>query len=222
MKANLVTTSILVCGAALAVPSPARAEEPPGAYSYAWHDSRLRSDFGVSAVLGAGVTGFTNQTMRDSLTSSVGGLWNLRATIGSHTPLGVDVAYVGTAADINALIGTRSGTLVGTAVEAALRFNILPHNDWNPYVAAGLGWQRYDVTGATFQLSDSGMNDHDNSVIFPFSAGVAYRDTTGLVFDLHGIFRANANQGLVLEKVGGSDYAPMHSWEASAALGYEF
>jgi hypothetical protein len=91
-----------------------------------------------------------------------------------------------------------------------------------------VGWQRYDVTGRTVSLSDSGMNPSDNSIEFPMGAGIGYRDPSGLVFDLRGTFRANTDQGLVLEpganpnSASSNNYAPMHTWEASAAVGAEF
>lgn len=214
--------SMLVGVAALAVPTAVVADdETPDIYSYSWHDSRLASDFGVSTLVGGGVSGFTDQTMRDT-TSAASGLWNLRLTLGSHTPLGFEAGYVGTAANINALIGDQSGTLVGTTVEGALRYNILPHYAINPYAFAGIGWQRYDVTGAAFTTSDSGMADSDNSVVYPMGLGVAYRHTSGIVADLRGTFRANTNSGLVLTDPGSKDFAPLHTWEASGAIGYEF
>lgn len=214
------TLGIFVAGAVLA-PGLALADDPdPDGYS--WKDSRLQSEIGVSTILGGGITGFTDQTMRDATTRNVGGLWDLRVTIGSHTPLALDVGYVGTAADVNALAGAQSGTLVGSTFEGAVRYNILPHGSWNPYAFVGMGWQRYDITGADFTLSDAGMRDSDNSIVFPMGAGVSYRDRSGLVLDLRGTFRANTEQGLVLESIGSDSYAPMHSWEASAAAGYEF
>jgi hypothetical protein len=215
----MFTATMLACGASLLVSRAARADDP---FNYDWHDSKVQSDIGVSTTLGGGVTGFTDKTMRDSMTSNVGGLWDLKVTLGSHLPLAVDVNYVGSAANVNALVGSQSGTLVGTTAEGALRYNIMPHFKWNPYAFAGIGWQRYDITGATFKLSDSGMNASDNSVVFPMGAGISYRDTSGLVVDLHGTFRANANPGLVLESPGSSNYAPMHTWAASGAIGYEF
>jgi len=57
---------------------------------------------------------------------------------------------------------------------------------------------------------------------------LSIRDRIGFVVDLRGTFRANTDQGLVLENPGATntpssnDYAPMHTWEASAAVGYEF
>lgn len=191
-------------------------------FGYAWREDGLRTGIGVSAILGGGVSGFTDQTMR-STTSDVGGLWNLRVTIGSHIPLGVDLSYIGTATDIPMPAG-QSATLIGTTAEAALRFNILPHYEWNPYVFAGAGWQRYDVTKSSGTMQLAGMRDSDDLIEFPMGTGVQYR-RAGFVADLRGTFRATTEENLVPRTPGddGDDeFVPMHTWEASAALGYEF
>jgi len=191
---------------------------------YAWSDDLMRSRIGVSAILGGGVGGFTDRTMRNS-TSDIGGLWGLRVTIGSHIPLGVELGYTGSATNLRGLPAGQNGTLIGTTAEGALRYNVLPHLPWTPYAFAGIGWQRYDVAEASVTLSDSGMNDHDNLLEFPMGAGLAYR-MSGFVFDVRGTFRAATEQNLVLRQPAAaptsSDFAPMHTWEASAALGYEF
>lgn len=218
-ESMLVTT--LVC-AAIAAPRNARAEDPPDQYGYSWHDSRMRSDYGVSTTLGGGIGSFTGQEMRDAVASPVGGLWDLRVTIGSHTPLGLEVGYLGTATSIDALTGSQSGTLVGTTAEGALRYNVLPHYAFNPYAFAGVGWQRYDMTGGTFTLSDTGMNATDNELAIPMGVGLSYRADNGLIIDARGTFRAAIGPDLVLTTVGGTDYAPMHTWAATAAAGYEF
>lgn len=212
--------AILAAGA-VSAPTAAFADES-GRFGYAWREQGLKSEYGVSTILGGGVTGFTDKTMRDATTSNVGGLWDLRVTLGSHTPIGLDLAYVGTAANLEALDQSQSGTLVGTSVEGTLRYNILPHYLCNPYVFAGVGWQRYDVTGAAFTVGGTGMNDTDNAVVLPMGIGVAYRDKSGLVIDARGTFRADTNSKLVLEAMDSPNYAPMHTWEASAAVGYEF
>lgn len=206
-------------------PAPVAEAAPPDMYSYAWSEPGLQSGIGVSTILGGGVSGFTDSTMRDT-TSDLGGLWDLRVTIGSHVPLALDLSYVGTATSIDGLPGTGDSTLIGTALEGAVRFNILPHYAWCPYVFAGAGWQRYDVTGDNdnVSLAFNGMNDHDNLLEFPLGAGVAFRDR-GFVFDLRGTFRATTDEDMVLETAPsptGTDFASMHTWEASAALGYEF
>ena len=66
------------------------------------------------------------------------------------------------------------------------------------------------------------MNGFDNNVVFPMGAGVAYRVPSGFVADIHGTFRAATSPDLVLQSVGSSNYADMHTWEASGAIGYEF
>jgi hypothetical protein len=190
-------------------------------YGYEWRDDQVGSEIGVGVIVGGGVSGFTDKAMRE-VTNDVQGLWNMRATFGTRIPIGLDVAYVGTASNINALTGTQSGTLVGTTLEGALRFNVMPHYAWNPYVFAGLGWQRYDVTGARFAQSDIGIADRDNLLEVPLGGGLQYRNA-GFMFDLHGVFRATTDQNLVLENPfnGQAGFVPMHTWEASANIGFE-
>jgi len=202
--------------------SPELLEYDP--YGYGWYEPGLMSGVGVSAVLGGGVTGFTDRTMRNT-TSDLGGMWDLKITIGSHVPLALELGYMGSATNINGLPTGQKGTLIGTTAEAALRYNILPHYAWTPYVFGGVGWQRYDVTQATVSLSDGGMNDHDNLLEFPVGSGLAYR-MQGFVFDLRGTFRATTDNNLVLTtptlNPSSNNFAKMNSWEASAAIGYEF
>jgi len=195
-------------------------------YGYHWHEPSLASGIGVSTIIGGGVAGFTDRTMR-STTSDVGGLWGARIAIGSHLPLALELGYTGSATNINGLPTGNKGTLIGTTAEGTLRWNVLPHYSLTPYVFAGAGWQRYDVTQTSVSLSDSGMNDHDNLLVFPMGTGVAYR-MGGFVADVRGTFRAATEQDLVLKDqtllgtTNSNDFAPMHTWEASAALGYEF
>lgn len=192
--------------------------------TYAWRDNGVPSGIGISTILGGGVVGFTDKTMRNT-TADVGGLWDLRVTIGSHLPLALDVSYIGTATNLHGLPASRSGTLLGTTVEGALRYNILPHAPVTPYIFGGVGWTRYDVTETNVSLSDSGMNDKDNLLEFPMGVGFAYR-MAGFVADVRGTFRAATDQNLVLKNTvvnpTSDDFAKMHTWEASAALGYEF
>ncbi|HEY0193970.1 MAG TPA: hypothetical protein VGC42_22790 [Kofleriaceae bacterium] len=191
---------------------------------YAWSEKKMPSGIGVSALLGGGVSGFTDKTMRNS-TSNVGGLWDLRVAIGSHLPLALELGYIGTATNINGLPAARKGTLIGSTAEADVRWNILPHAPVTPYIFGGVGWQRYDVVKAQPTLADSGMNDHDNLLEFPAGLGVAYR-SNGLVADIRGTFRTTTDQNLVLKNATlnptSDDFATMHTWEAGASIGYEF
>lgn len=203
-------------------PQPEVYEAVPAPYSYAWMEPTLRSGIGIGFTVGGGVTGFTDKALRDTVSSDVGGLWDFRASIGTHIPLGIDVTYLGTAQNVNTLqTGQANGTLIGTTVEGALRFNMLPHNDLNPYVFGGVGWQRYDVHNMVFAHADTGLAQNDNLVEFPMGAGLSYRDPSGFTVDARGTFRAATASTLVIDPRTGN-YADLHSWEASAALGYEF
>jgi hypothetical protein len=200
---------------------PATVTVIPDPYSYGWNEPYLATGIGVGILAGGGITGFTDQSLRNITSSSVGGLWDVRATIGTHTPLGIDISYVGEANGLRTLTGASNGNLIGTTVEAALRWNILPHYAWNPYLFAGVGWQNFQVTNMQVASADSGLATHDNDVEFPMGAGMSFRDRSGWQFDVRGTFRAAPNSTLLFQPSSG-DYASAHSWEASAALGYEF
>lgn len=192
---------------------------------YAWHEPLLASGIGVSAILGGGVSGFTDKQMRNT-TSDLGGLWDLRVAIGSHLPLALELGYVGTATNINGLPTGNKGRLIGTTLEGALRFNVLPHMPFTPYAFIGMGWTRYDVNNTSISLADTGVRDHDNLMVFPMGVGLAYR-VGGFVADVRGTFRAATDNDLVVKDPAilfpaPSDFVPMHTWETSAAIGYEF
>jgi hypothetical protein len=194
--------------------------------SYAWGDPHLASGIGISTSLGGGVAGFTDKTMRNA-TSDVGGLWDLRVTLGTRLPLAVDLSYIGSATGLKGFSGRRNGNLIGTTVEGAIRWNVLPHAPFTPYIFGGAGWTRYDVTQNNVTLADSGMNPSDNLLEFPAGVGFAWR-AYGFTADVRGTYRQTMDQNLVLKSPLGAvtnnsdDFAPMHSWEASAAVGYEF
>lgn len=189
------------------------------AESYGWTDPRLSSGIGVGMILGGGVGGFTDQSMRNALSSNVEGLWDARLSLGTHIPLGLDLSYLGEAADLRTFTGQANGTLVGTTAEAALRWNMLPHAAVNPYIFAGIGWQRYDVSNMAFATADTGIANSDNLVEVPMGVGFSYRDRSGLLVDVRGTFRAVPSSTLVVDPSG--TYASANWWEASAALGYE-
>lgn len=194
--------------------------ERPSMYSYAWSEPAMYSRIGVGLTVGGGVSGFTDQSVRNTTDSQVGGLWSARGTIGTHIPIGLDLAYNGTAVNITPLAGGATGHLVGTNAEAALRYNVLPHYMWDPYVFAGIGWQRYDITNANFSMADTGLSDKENLAVFPLGAGITYRNRSGLVFDVRGTIRPAQSSTLLREPSGG--YASLHTWDAGGNVGYEF
>ena len=232
MTSRQWTCALLAAGACALVARPARAgvvvEHDDHGYpsdDYAWNDSHLQSGIGVAVTLGGGIAGFTDHTLRDT-TSPVGGLWDLRAAFGTHAPICIELGYLGTATQIQSLFGVSSAMLIGTTLEGDLRLNMLPHYVFDPYAFVGVGWTRYDID-EHFTLADTGIANEDDVVEVPVGGGVSYR-FDGLVADVRGTFRATRGSNLVLEEpampstVGTQRFAPMHSWEASLAIGYEF
>ena len=196
-------------------------------FGFEWHNPNLRSGIGVSTLLGGGVVQFTNSAMRNT-TSNLGGLWDLHVTFGTHLPLALDLAYVGTATHIAGLPTGNTATLIGSVAEGTLRWNVLPRLTWTPYVFGGVGYQRYDVTGNNVTLSDSGMNSSDNLLSVPAGVGFVWRGNNGLVADVHGTYRFTWFQDLVLNSgapitsTSSNDFVKLNNWEASASIGYEF
>lgn len=191
-----------------------------------WRDPAVYSGVGIGVNVGGGVFGFTDPALR-ALTPPVGGMWSFRSAFGTHIPLGVEVGYMGSANQIEGQFGRASATLFGTTLETALRYNIVPRSPWSPYAFIGVGWQHYQLDDRAFQLSDTGIANQDDLVVIPVGAGISYR-RGAIVTDLRGTFRAATNENLVLAdpeaslRDGTGGFAPMHQWDASLNVGYEF
>ena len=174
---------------------------------------------GLAVSAGGGAAGFTEKGMRDN--TGVCGSWDVLAQFSTRSWLSIEGQYLGTAGSIDSLIGGKNANLVGHAVGADVRFNVLPDGAIQPYGFVGAAYQRYDVTGANFTTSDAGMNDSDNLFQVPMGVGVAYR-VGSFITDVRGTFRPAFDSGLVLKSASSSDYVPMHSWGATARIGWEF
>ena len=197
-------------------------ESPPSI----WRDPTVTSGIGIGVHVGGGVTGFTDSALR-ATTSGVGGLWSARGVFGTRTPLAVEAGYVGTVHTIESQLGPQTATLLGTTLEAAVRYNAFPRDPLTPYLFAGMGWQRYSINDSAFKVSDTGIARSDDLLVLPFGGGFAYR-VGAVLADLRGTFRATRDQNLVLEapsdalRTGNGRFAPMHTWDASLNVGYEF
>lgn len=224
-------TCLFVCGAlgaaqgAYAQPRTAPVDvdvdvQQPGMYDYSWRDPRLMTGIGVGFTLGGGINGFVDNSIRDQTQNSVGGAWAARMTLGTHTPLGLDIGYTGSTTDLRSVGATdgrdvASPNLFSTTVEAALRWNMLPHYIVNPYVFGGAGWQRLSIKDAP-ALAD--IKARDDLTVFPVGGGVAWRGGSGLVLDARGTYRFTEQTTLLTTGLNTN----VDTWEASGNLGYEF
>lgn len=183
----------------------------------------LLSGIGIAIAAGGGASGFTNDAMRD--TTDIGGDWDVRLTFGTRSPLAFEASYIGSAQSIDALGLDDDAILVGNGLQGAVRLNATVESTVQPFLYAGLGWRRYDLTNVDVNLSD--VRGDDNVLEIPLGIGVAGR-WSGLIVDLRGEFRATTNGDLVPEftaesiALGEEDFASMHRWGVKATVGYEF
>jgi hypothetical protein len=178
----------------------------------------LVTKYGVALSLGGGVQDFTNAEVR-SLTS-VGGNWGLRLELGSLLPVSLELGYLGSAANIDSQFRRNRGTLVGTAVEGAIRGNLPTGTPLIPFAFAGLGWTNYTVTSTTFTRINDGINDGDNLLELPLGGGLAmhYR---GFDADVRFTYRPTINNNLIVNNadVLAPSYASMNTWSLGAQVG---
>jgi hypothetical protein len=180
-------------------------------YDYDRHGNLL-TDKGMSFSVGGGVVGMSDDDAND--VADAGGSWEARFVAGTRTPFAIEGAYVGTAQGIDALGLDEDAVLIGTGLEAAVRYNLNAQGTWVPYALVGAGWKRYDLANEDFNLSS--VEDDDNVFEVPLGIGLAYR-LEPVVIDARGTFRAAMGEDLF-----GGDDTPLHNWGATLRAGFEF
>ncbi|MDB4953495.1 MAG: hypothetical protein JWO36_1064 [Myxococcales bacterium] len=225
MTSTIKTLVLASCVVTAFAGRSARAQDYDGSYSnerwddYSWSDPSMQTGVGVGVMVGGGVTGFTNREARN-VTSDIGGLWDARVSLGTHVPIGIEASYVGTAQEIRGVFGGPEATMIGTTAEGDLRWNILPHMMFTPYLFAGVGWQRFSIDDRRFVFSSTSLNRRDDLLEVPLGGGLSYR-FAGFVAEARGTFRATTNEDLIINPITGSA-AKMHNWEGSLQVGAEF
>jgi opacity protein-like surface antigen len=177
-------------------------------------DTTARPGMGLDVSVGGGFYDFLDSDTNDYL--SLGGMWEARVgwRMGN---LGVEAAYIGSYNDIDALGLDNDARLIGTGVEAAGRFDILPESVVVPYVLAGLGITHYDLSNASFNTSNVGNTD--NVFYIPLAAGAMY-DITGQIFlDARFTVRPAFDSDLIDEA---NEDTGMDSWSLAGRAGFRF
>ena len=198
----------LIAIAALAIfASPALAEQKDD----------VLAPLGVSVTVGGGVGGFTDSMMRDM--TGVAGGWGVRVTVGSHTLVGFEAAYMGGLQSIDSLGLDDNAQLLSSAVEADLRLNVLrPFSDFvlQPYLFMGGAWKRYDLERVDTNVSD--VRSRDDVVEIPMGIGIGC-EIQRFVFDLRGAYRPAWDADLM---PGADEGTGLASWSAALHIGYDF
>ena len=172
---------------------------------------------GLALQLGGGVTGFTRQGARDDF--GTGGYWDARAILGSRSFLGAELAYVGSAREVNQPGVADTGALLGNGAEAVARVN-LPLTAGSvqitPFVFGGAGWTYYQIVNR--DSNTSSMKDNAHAFIVPFGAGASLTYDHFLI-DARFTYRAVFDDKLV--PTGNGDHQDLQNWAAGLMLGYQ-
>jgi hypothetical protein len=189
----------------------------PAPAPYTDADTAFYDRIGLGLQIGGGVDGFTSSALRT--TTNDGGSWNVRAILGTRSPLAVEAAYIGSAQSVSALGLDNNALLVSNGVQGDLRLNVLPDLDVQPFVFGGVAWRRYDVTNTRTNTSD--VADRDDIVEVPAGVGIAMK-RYGFLAEARGEVRAAFGEDLLPSRVPGSSSETMHRWGVNASIGYEF
>jgi hypothetical protein len=179
------------------------------------------SRIGVTLGLGGGVTDYTRSTMNDA--SSVGGTWELRATVGTRKYIAAEAAYVGSRRNLN--IGGVTGTpgesphVFSHGLEAALRAQYpVFAGDFivEPFAFGGIGWSHVGLDGL---VSTSQVRDSSDLLVVPMGAGIA-ANWNRFVLEARFTYRSTFNDDLLVNADGSK--ASLSNWSTGALVGYEF
>lgn len=179
-------------------------------------ESAALGHMGIGLVVGGGVDGFTNGALRD--TTNDGGSWDVRAIVGTRSPLALEAAYIGSAQSVSALGLDSSALLVGNGVQGDVRLNVGADMPVQPFVFGGVAWRRYDITNTKTNTSD--LVDKDDVLELPAGIGIAIK-RYGFMAEARGEVRAAMGEDLVPSRSATGSEA-MHRWGVNASIGYEF
>jgi len=176
------------------------------------------SVIGMGLSAGGGVIGFTDSQARDNVND--GGEWEARLTIGTRIPVGLDLAYVGSAQGLNVAGLDTNAYLLGNGAEADLRLQ-WPKGMFRPYAFGGVGWTHYSVQRST--VVGTALTSSDDIGTIPFGVGIAIGKVNGLLFDIRGTGRATFDDDVLSPLYSGTGQdAPLTSWAVTARLGAEW
>lgn len=128
---------------------------------------------GLGVMLGGGVTDFTNSGARGP--TRIGGAWDVRAVVGARMPIGLEVAYVGSARDVNSAGLGDNSALVHNGAEGVLRLNLVlspMRQVIIPFAFGGIGWLHQNVTNSN-DFAVPGLRNNDDAMTVPVGGGVA-------------------------------------------------
>jgi hypothetical protein len=174
------------------------------------------SDMGLAVEGGIGVNSFTNTHARDFI--GPGASYTVRVLLGTHTHLGYELGYLGSAAGIQALGLQQGAVLYSNGAEAAVRYSFFADSGLQPYALAGVAWRHYSIGRADFNSSVA--NNSDNVLEVPLAIGLGYRADNGFLVDARFAYRLAAGSDLLGGPGGGGP--GLDNWNLGLKLGWAF
>lgn len=178
-------------------------------------DQSTFSPWGMSLGAGGGVSAFADDEMRSF--ADVGGSWEVRLLLGTRERVAVEVAYHGSAQEIDTLGLDASAVLLSNGAGGAVRYNLLMGRS-QPYVLAGAAWRRYEITNA--RVNTSSLNEEDDVLEVPVGVGFSHRYRS-LIIDGRAVYSRVFYDDLV--QTAAPDEAPaLDTWTGTILGGFEF
>lgn len=177
MKRELLAISTLVVGLLAAAPATAQEDDDNAP------TSRPDVPVGMGFIIGGGYSDFVYGKTRQF--TGPGGGFDARYILGTRSFIAGEAAYTGTLNSVDALGLDSKALLLSNGLEGALRVNFMT-KAWQPYVTAGIGWKRYNVTNTDTNTSD--IRGNEDAMTVPIGVGMSYR-MSRVIADIRGTYK---------------------------------
>ncbi len=163
--------------------------------------ARLRESQNVAIEVGGGFSSYTSD-LNDALEN--GGNWDVRAVLGTSSPVGLELGYFGAANGFENL----DDTAIATAGEAVVRINLqAPTAGWQPFIGGGIDYFRLD--------GGEGQIDGTEALGFPVTAGISFYPLRNFTIGARGTYR-------FLTDLLDDNFPDGDNWNAGLTLGATF
>jgi hypothetical protein len=170
----------------------------------------------IAISVGGGYASFGAKGLRD-ITQN-GGEWDFRLLLGAHSPVGVELGYVGTANQLNGRMAgvDPNGIITSNAFEGTLRLATPPnrHIPLQLYGFAGAGVNSFDLVNESF--NNGAIRNQDTTFVLPAGGGLQFNVGPHFTVDGRFTYRAMFDEDLL----GRDHNADMYT--ATARAGYVF
>jgi opacity protein-like surface antigen len=195
----------------MAPPPPAPAPAPVATHQR--HRNKYFAPHEVSLTSGAGAANYFGGADSPD-TIDTGAAWDARVTMGIHSPIALEAAYMGAVNNVDIGNGTGHGQLFSNGFDGDVRFQLPTRVQ--PYVFGGVGYNHMEVrnngTGAAGNYVGK-----DDQVTIPAGGGVTAYVGRHVTLDARGTYRYIPDNGITVMQD-----RSLHQWLAQAHVGYAF